>query len=376
MQNIFNPFFTTPEIPDEYFCDRVEETEELKRLILSRNNVLLTSPRRMGKTGLIYHLFNQASIKETYNCFFIDIYETSSFEELIVKLGKEVSAKLAKSNKSHLQHFLQALQSLRGEFSFDPGTGMPVFSIGIGDIRKPEITLDEIFSYLEQADRPCVVAIDEFQKIADYQQKNIEALLRTKIQRLHNCQFIFSGSERSILSQMFFSKDRPFYQSISSLNLERITEEKYLPFVKNLFEQNGKQIEEKCIREVFTLLEGYTYYMQRTFNDIFSTLPANTVCNTEFALGRIEHIVASNHYLYQEILASLTPNQRALICAVARDKTSCNITSRDYVEKHSLGSSSSVQSAARSLLKRQLLSRYGDTYRLDDKFMERYLSNL
>ena len=88
-----------------------------------------------------------------------------------------------------------ALSSLRSEISFDIN-GAPVWGIGIGNMMNPEITLDEIFTYLNQADKPCLVAIDEFQQITNYADNRIEALLRTYIQRCTNAHFIFSGSHR------------------------------------------------------------------------------------------------------------------------------------------------------------------------------------
>ncbi len=105
------------------------------------------------------------------------------------------------------------MKSISGKFGFDPITNFPTFNVGLGDIERPEYTLDEIFQYLARVDKPCIVAIDEFQQIAKYPEKNIEALLRTHIQRLDSCHFIFAGSERHMMQEMFVSAARPFYHS-------------------------------------------------------------------------------------------------------------------------------------------------------------------
>ena len=114
-------------------------------------------------------------------------------EEFVQKLGQEIVRKLSKKGLNPLMAFLKSLTGLRGVFSLDPSTGMPSFSVGIGDITQPELTLNEIFSYLESADKPCIVAIDEFQRVADYEQNNVEAILRSKIQMMHNTTFLFFG---------------------------------------------------------------------------------------------------------------------------------------------------------------------------------------
>lgn len=167
-----NPFALSPVIPDDSFCDRKAETETLIRYVTNGSNFLLMSPRRMGKSGLIHHVFNQPEIRKRYATFYIDIYETSTLEEFIQKFGQEIVRQLARIGWGPLNGFLRSLASLRGAFSLDTASGMPSFSVGIGEITRPEMTLDEIFAYLENAGKPCIVAIDEFQKVADNEQKS------------------------------------------------------------------------------------------------------------------------------------------------------------------------------------------------------------
>jgi hypothetical protein len=329
----------------------------------------------MGKSGLLHHLFQRPDLRKNYYTFFVDIYETASLEEFIQKMGREIVGKLAHRGLDPVRKFLMSLSSLRGVFSMDPASGMPVFSVGIGEISAPETTLEEIFAFLEKADKPCIVAIDEFQRIADYEQKNVEAILRSRIQRLRNTTFIFAGSERTILAQMFGSAARPFYQSSATMILEAIDPEKYADFATRLFNDYGKMITRTSVEILYDALQGYTYFLQRVLNHAFSLLPDDLVCDQEFLLACLDEILTDNSANYQEILSSLTVSQRALLAAVALDGTATNITSAEFVRKHGLVSASSVQSAARSLLKRQLLTRSPrKEYYLDDKFLERWLS--
>lgn len=370
-----NPFVLSPVIPDELFCDRKAETEALTRYVTNGSNVLLMSPRRMGKSGLIHHVFNQAEIRKRYATFYIDIYETSTLEEFIQKFGQEIVRQLSRVGWGPLNGFLRSLASLHGVFSLDPASGMPSFSVGIGDITRPEMTLDEIFSYLENAGKPCIVAIDEFQKVADYEQKNVEALLRSRIQRLQNTVFIFSGSERSVLAQMFGSAARPFYQSTATISLAPIDKDVYVSFAAKLCGENGKQVEKSAIEDLYDLVDGYTYYLQRSMNTVFSLLPAGETADRAFIFARIDELMTSNTDAFQDLLSALTPNQRALLSAVALEGRAMNITSTEFIHRHGLGAVSSVQSAARSLLKRQLMTRDPQKqYYLDDKFLELWLT--
>ncbi len=165
-----NPFIIEGYLSPEYFCDRVEETALLTRHLTNRCNVALIAPRRLGKSGLIYNCFQQENIREQYHCIYIDIYDTKNLNEFVYALGKGILTALKPKGRKVWEFFLNMLQSLKSTISFDIN-GNPEWSVGLGDIQAPDITLDEIFAYLEQADKPCLVAIDEFRQLQTIQRK-------------------------------------------------------------------------------------------------------------------------------------------------------------------------------------------------------------
>lgn len=170
---------------------------------------------------------------------------------------------------------------------------------------------------------------------------------------------------------MFGSAARPFYQSTATISLAPIDKEVYVHFAARLCKENGKQVEESAIEDLYDLVGGYTYYLQRSMNTVFSLLPSGETADRTFILSRIDEILTSNTDAYQDLLSALTPNQRALLSAVAVEGRAMNITSTEFISRHGLGAVSSVQSAARSLLKRQLMTRDPQKqYYLDDKFLE------
>ena len=365
-----NPFYTSNRIPSEYFCDRDKETETLVKEILSGNNMILISPRRMGKTGLVNHCFQDERISGFFETFFIDIYDTTSLKEFTFRLGKQVYDRMSIVDKVKAVGFLNCLGSLRGEFTYDPSAMAPRFALSVGQIRRPELTLDEILSYLESLDKPCIIAIDEFQRIGDYEEKNVEAMLRTKIQHLSNVRFIFSGSERHALSLMFSSHSRPFYRSAGVMELQPIDESVYVTFASRLFADYGKTISQEAIVATYRLMDGYTYFIQRTLNHIFWETPQNWEVTEDEIPQRVDEILDSESATFKNILSMLTMNQRLLLSAIAIDRKAVNILSAEFVSRHNLGVPSSVQSSTRSLLKKGFISRLGSTYYIDDKFLE------
>ena len=376
MATRINPFIVTGKIAPEYFCDRVAESDRLIKSITNGNNLVIISPRRMGKTGLIQFCYDKPEISRDYYTFFIDILHTSSLREFTYLLGKEIYERLLPRSRRMAKLFVQTLKSISGKFGFDPVFNLPTFSIELGDIERPEYTLEEIFQYLDHADKCCVVAIDEFQQIAKYPEKNIEALLRTHIQKQGNSNFIFAGSERHMMQEMFSSAARPFYHSADMLELKAIAPEIYIPFVVNHFKKCRRHIEAANVEKVYNLFKGHTYYIQKTFNEAFADTPEGGECTIETIRDAIDEMIASNDTIFREILSNIPEKQKTLLYAIAREGEAERITSADFIKRHSLTSASSVQSATKKLLEKDLITEINKVFSVTDKLFAMWINKI
>ena len=348
MEKVSNPFIVKGKIPSPYFCDREQETEKIVRWIRNNNNIVLVSSRRIGKTKLIDHCFEQPAVSEQFYTVFVDILQTNNLQELTYELGKAVFDAFSTRSRRLIDLFLQTVKSIHGEFGFNPIDGLPKLSFSLGQINNPTYTLDEIFQFIEQLDKPCILAIDEFQRIAQYPETNIEAILRTYIQRMNNCGFMFAGSERHLLSQMFQDKNRPFYDSARILPLEKINKDKYIEFAVSLFEQYGKHITPELAARVYDLYNGNTFAMQKTMNAAFAL--TNHACTIHIIHSAIEEILEDSDYEYRSRLMLVSTSQKEVLYAIARTGIASRVTSSAFIGKHKLTSASSVQSAIRKLL--------------------------
>jgi hypothetical protein len=275
-----------------------------------------------------------------------------------------------------LNLFIQTIKSISGRFGFDPLTNSPTFNLELTDIQHPEYTLKEIFEYLEQADKPCIVAIDEFQQIAKYPEKNIEATLRSHIQRMGNCNFVFAGSERHILQEMFVSSARPFYHSADILELNAIAEPVYTDFVVGLFRAYGKQIAPENVEYVYRMFKGHTYYIQKTFNGAFADTPVGADCELATIEAAVTDMVAANDTIFREILSNIPEKQKDLLYAIALEGEVSGITSSAFVRRHGLSSASSVQAATKKLLERDLITELNKKYALTDKLFGMWIRSV
>lgn len=371
-----NPFVVTGKIEREYFCDRKVESKTIQKTINNGNNLVLISPRRMGKTGLVRYCYDFEFEKDEYYTFFIDILHTTSLQEFTYLLGRKIYETILPKSKKMMTAFIHTLKSISGQFGFDPISNTPTFDLSLGDIVRPELTLEEIFYYLEHADRPCIVTIDEFQQIAKYPEKNVEALLRTHIQNMGNCQFIFAGSEYHIMQEMFISAAHPFYNSADILELKPIEESIYADFVTSWMQRYEKDIEPQTIHLVYQLFRGNTYGMQKTFNEVFALMNDGEVCTKEIITKAINNIVDSKEPLFQELLSIIPEKQKPLLYAIAADGEVEKPTSAAFIKRHKLTSASAVQYAAKQLMTSGLITKLHGKYSLNEQFFDIWINRM
>lgn len=374
-----NPFYITGIIPEAYFCDREKETLWMVRTLKNKAHVLLTSPRRMGKTQLIRHVFEQPTIKNNYYTFYTDIYPTTSLKELVMFLSKQIYSVLLPKGKAVIDKFLAGIHSLAGSFGYDPVTGFPTFDVKLGDIHTPELTLEEIFRYLEQADKPCIFAIDEFQQISQYPEKNVEATLRSYILTMNNCLFIYAGSNRHILENMFNSAAKPFYHSAELLYLDRIPKDVYTTFAISQFANQGRQISQEAATHAYDLFEGHTYYVHNLLHNAFAYLDSDKLIKDEDINKTLNDMLEDKGHTFASVMNQLNYQQKETLIAIAKEKEASGVTSVAFVKKHALRSPSSVQYAISALLDKQLLT-YQDkgrtkVYSVSDRFFGMWICN-
>lgn len=255
-----NPFLISGYHSPKYFCDREQETKQITEALHNERNLTLIAPRRMGKTGLIKHVFHKLRAQEkNIITLYLDIYSTQNLKEFVQALASTVLGSLDSAPQKAISRIGKFLKSCHPVFTFDEITGLPEVSIDIAPA-KEEITLKEIFNYLQSSEKHCYIAIDEFQQIAEYPEKGIEALLRSYIQFLPTTHFIFAGSKEHVMQEMFLSAKRPFYQSTQTLIIDRIDEDVYFDFSSSFFMKQSRKLDKDTFSILYNEFEGHTWY--------------------------------------------------------------------------------------------------------------------
>jgi AAA+ ATPase superfamily predicted ATPase len=363
---IMNPFGIT--YTPEYFCDRKKETQQLESNIKNGLNTLLHSPRRLGKTALICHLFHRFEKMKQYDTIYIDLFSTRDMTGLITLLAEKIL------HKYHSRNFFEGVKTMLKGISpvvtFSPD-GSPTLSLNLQQSQQKQ-TLDDIFRFLETRKKQVVIAFDEFQEVATYPEK-AEATLRSFIQFMKNVKFIFSGSSNHILQEMFYSSKRPFYQSSEVLVLDKIDEEIYSRFIMETFQKNNKKIEQDAVHAILEFSETYTYYTQICCNQCFSKTEKELTANETKRI--LKEYLESRKADYLQLFSLLPENQKKVAAAVAKKGEVTQPTAFEFIMKYKLPVGSSTLQAIKSLTEKEILYYNQGKYTIYDVFFKQFLSS-
>ena len=373
-RKVENPFIYEGYESPDYFCDRIEDSEKLISHLRNGRNVTLVSPRKIGKAGLIKHVFYQIGHSDTDAiCIYTDIFHTQNLHDFVQTLGKAVIQEQLLAKRTAVNKILKFFSMWRPTISIDPITGTPTVSLSI-ERTQPEHTLETIFSYLRDCGKEVFIAIDEFQTICDYPEKGTEALLRSYIQFIHNIHFIFSGSKQHLMYEMFGSPKRPFYQSTAIMSLDPLHEDIYYDFAAHFFSNKGGSLSEQVFHSLYQRFSGHTWYMQSVLNRLYER--ERNVTEEQQVKDAIQVILADKTDQYSMLMTFLSDNQRRLLKALATEGVVVQPLSNAFIQKYELPSSSSVKKALTVLVDKDLVYHATEGYVVYDRFFDLWLRRL
>ena len=365
-----NPFLIAGYHSPEFFCDRKAETATILDALHNGRNITLIAPRRMGKTGLIHHAFYQLKEQKVdIVTLYMDIYSTQTLGDFVRLFANTVLGQLDSMPQKALGRISQFIRSCRPVFTFDEMTGTPKVTVDVSPAEE-ESTLKEIFDYLGSSEKRCYIAIDEFQQIAEYPEKGVEALLRSYIQFLPNVHFIFAGSKQHVMQEMFASSKRPFYQSTQLLTIGTINRDEYAYFAMEHFANHDLKLPREVFDEIYDKFDGHTWYIQNLLNRLYGY---NRNVEMELVSYAVEQIITEQSYSYADLLKAYSAGHVRLLKAIAQEGCVKEVLAGDFISKHRLNAASSVRSALKKLIDNELVYQTADGYIIYDRFMGEWL---
>jgi len=366
-----NPFAYSNYVIGESFCNRVKELSDLMQYIKASQNILLYSHRRYGKSSLIKQAFKKIKDeKMNVGTFYVELYGTVSEKDFISRTFQALNQ--LESNLDRLLHFFgTAAKSIKLNVSIDNHTGATCLSPSF-EPSDQKIMLEELMGALEKYSkkRKIAIAFDEFQEIAGYTEEGFEKRIRSFIQRHDNICYIFAGSQRRLLTEMFNSNNRAFYKMADSFPLERIQTKSYIPWVGGLFMRKNVTLSPELITEIVERFENHPMYIQNFLFHLWEEPGKNPI--SEETIGRIERrIIEKRNAEFTMLWETLTINQKKTLKLIIKNK-GANLFSADALQSVNLKTGSLVSKALSSLSDKDIIYKNG-VHRIQDILFRKWL---
>lgn len=376
MKQIINPFILKGYLSEEYFCDRVEESETLINNIKSGADSTIISPRKYGKTGLILHVFDTIKRKmPSVDTLYIDIFSALNLDDMIKIMAENILEQFPPKT-SLGKKFVTFLKGLRTKVSLDSFSGMPQVEFNFLSQEERNYNLRQLLEFINGQEKRMVVAIDEFQQIEEFPEKNVEALLRTYTQQLHNISFIFCGSKRRSMAQIFTDAKRPFFSSTRIISLDKIDAEQYASFIKANFDKGKLSITDDAVSMILDWTKLHTFYTQSLCNELYGKqIRKVTVEQVRETCIDILERETPNFLQLRELL---TQQQWRLLIGVAKENEVESVATTKFLTKYNIGSATNARRALQSLVDKELIlesiSLKAKSYSIYNVFFSRWLA--
>lgn len=297
------------------FCNRVIERKALADNIAKARHTVLVSPRRYGKSSLAYQVISELKLPFASVDLFLAYDDKTVTQRLLGGISRAVSEILPPGEKA-----FKKVQALFSKFKISLGLGL--FQIELMQDAGDLDAVDQIYSALTaladlavQEKKKIIIFIDEFQDITSAKSaKSIQGAIRHVAQETNALVFLFSGSNRHLLVEMFDDKSMPLYMLCDKLYLERMHSADYRPHLQSLADKMWKQkLSEPVFNKLMSLTELHPFYV-------------NLLCHTLWkgAFPGVKEVEQCWHQCMEEEsrriraeIEKLTRNQQDLLKALA-----------------------------------------------------------
>lgn len=372
-----NPFVYGKEVSGDNFCNRKSEIKELSRDIENSQNVIVFSQRRFGKTSLIKEVF-KISGKKGICTIYADLYPVLCEEDFISIYAAAIAKALHGSLKKSFKGVGKFFRTLRPSFKVDSaGEVNYSFTVDKNDIHPSlEDVLESINRFADAKKKKIAVCFDEFQQIALFKTNKLEKILRSHFQQHKNISYIFMGSKKHIIRDIFNNPNRPFYRSGKSFPLEKIKQEELAAFITEKFNRTGKIISSKVINNLIETCETHPYYVQYACNILWERTIDRKEIKIEDLQESLEILLKRESSTYEAALDGLTVKQRQAITALSKALPCDKVFSGSFLRQCNLDSASSMQRILSSLIDKDLIDKTRSIYTIPDVFFKKWLSQL
>lgn len=369
-----NPFKYGKEVTGRYFCNRQEELKATLQHIRSSTNLIIFSQRRFGKTSLIFEALRLAK-KEGFATVYVDLGPVISEKTFVLAYSRAVAEALIGPIEKVMSFMKNLFPRFRPVVTLDEMTKQPRVELDIarGELPNIEDVISSAERYQKKLGKKLVVVFDEFQEISNLENDRIERLLRSYVQTHQDICYIFCGSKRHLIYEMFSDPNRPFYKSASHYPLKKIPKEHLIDFVRKRFTETGRKLSDGVVDYILDVCEDHPYYVQFLCNILWDTFRETESITRENVDSGIAILLSRESSSYTNLWDMLTIPQKKMLVAIAKKQPGEKIFSAGFLSRFELGYMSSARVSLNSLMKKDILDKEGREYSIIDIMFKRWI---
>lgn len=359
-------------VEGENFTDRVKETKRLKLDFENGINVILISPRRMGKSSIVKKVKKEVT-DANIKVVFMDIYDCRSEYDFYNRFASAILKATASKAELVVENIKKFLVRLSPKIAFSPEP-MSELSISLGitpQNYQPEEVLQLPEVIAKEQGVHIVVCIDEFQQIGEFSESlTVQKRLRSVWQYQQNVSYCLFGSKKHLMTKLFQNRKMPFYQFGEMMYLDKIPTDDWVSFVCHRFESGGKHISEELAKKICETVENYSSYVQQLAWNVYAETETETSLD-DFNNG-LEALFAQCSALFEQQIQGLTSYQLNFLRAICNG-VHLDFGSKTVLEEYNLGSKSNIARIKNALRDRELIDINKDGVFFEDPVFKMWL---
>lgn len=364
-----NPFVYGRVVSKNEFCPRSQLESQLKSYMLSNQNVLVEGERRVGKTSLICE-----TIRKFKKChlLYVDLLEIKDIDELCRRIIKSLLTMSQMDNV--FQNIFKSLASMKPILSIDPLTGSPSVSIGMDTPLQPD-SLEELLNliYKQSAHKKIIVVFDEFQDILNLPDSSTAlSILRSRIQFQREITYIFSGSIRSKLSDIFNNPDSPFFKSAITISVGSLDRNEFVDFLEKKFASGERTIKKELLDKIFSISQDNPGDIQQLCGALWDCSDNGAFIDETYMSNALIRIFSMEKKGYEAHLSCISAQQQRCLIGLAYVGGKSPLSAA-FLKTCGIRQPSSVKKTLVRLVEMKIIYRNNDEYKFTNPFFKAWL---
>lgn len=365
-----HPFNYGSPVSGSHFAGRKTELAALTSRMSNGINVVVTAPRRYGKSSLLGVASDQVA-GQGGSIIRANLLRIPNVETLAGRLASEAFGLTGAPWRRRAQAIPEFLKRLRPTIILDDA-GKPQFTFAPGTTpRDTEQLIDDVYRILDdlaKSSSACLI-LDEFQAVADLSPR-LPALLKALSDEHPAVSLVLAGSRRHLMERLVLAKGTPLYNMAERIVLGPVDELVMRRYLQARAKSGGKSMSAAVADAIRAQAGPIPHDIQRLAYEVFD---ASGTCITEpDVVTGMGLVVNHETEVYAERFSRLALGHRRLLLALAADEVR-QPQSAEFVRSVGYANHASVRKAMQVFEDDETVIELDGVHRVADPFYREWL---